>query len=284
MSKEENKKIKYKIHDEDKNTLFEKTDTQLWLFANYVVIFFILLSIVLVWLDTMPNIRENYSLYIFITDFVISWVFLIEYFYRWYHSSKKKTFPFKILNIFDFLSFFPFFVLAFTYWAWSSIFAIFRVFRLFRIFELIEKIPIAMKILRWINKHKVEYLAVVFMIFIVVTIFSTIVYYVEFHYWDPEVFSSLPITMWWGIVTMTTVWYWDMIPITALWKTISIFLMFFWPILVTILSSITVIIFIDSTQIWKFNKKDIRCVTCFEKNDNDSRYCKKCWKSVLHPH
>lgn len=280
MSKKEKDIIGYKIPDEDKNTVFEKTDTKLWLFANYLIIFFILLSIVIVWLDTVAEIRDNYFVIIFTLDLVISIVFWIEYFYRWYYSDKKKKFPFKILNIFDFMSFFPFFILFFLYWAWSSIFAVFRIFRIFRIFELMEKIPIAMKMLKWISKHKTEYLSVIFVIMIVVTIFSTIIYYIEFHFWDKEMFSSLPITIWWWIVTMTTVWYWDMVPLTSIWKTLSIFLMFFWPVLMTTLASITVLIFIDATKIIDLKWKRIDCPSCYWRNDSDAKFCNDCWKEM----
>ncbi len=273
-------KLKYIVPDEDKNTLFEKTDTSLGLYANYLIIFFILLSIILVWVDTIPWIDEKYKNIIFTLDLIISVVFALEYFYRWFHSDQKKVFPFKILNIFDALSFIPFFILLIFFKTWNSIFAIFRIFRIFRIFELIQKIPIAVKILRWINKHKIEYLAVIFIIFIVVTIFSTVIYFIEFNFWNKEVFSSLPISIWWGVVTMTTVWYGDMVPMTSIWKTISMLLMFIWPILITTLSSITVLIFIDSTKMIDLKWKKIDCPKCYAKNNNDAKFCNNCWKKL----
>jgi rRNA maturation endonuclease Nob1 len=56
--------------------------------------------------------------------------------------------------------------------------------------------------------------------------------------------------------------------------------MFLWPILITILSSITVIIFIESTQIidiWKWTKE---CSKCSTKNEKKSKYCKNCGKKL----
>ncbi len=269
-------KLKYKISDEDKNTLFEKTNTTLWLWANYLIIFLIFVSVVLVALDTIPWFSENFHNYIFILDLFISIVFAIEYFYRWYFSDKKSQFPFKILNIFDFLSFAPFFYLIWVYWVWSyTIFSIFRIFRVFRIFELIEKVPIALKLLRWLKTHKIEYLAAFFVISIVLVSFSTVIYLLEFNFWNKESFSSIPETLWWWVVTMTTVWYWDMVPSLAISKVLATFLMFLWPTLVTILSTITVIIFIESTKIIDINWKNKIC-KCWVKNENDARFCKGC--------
>ncbi len=271
---------KYKVRDDDKNTLFEKTDTKIWLWANYIILFFILLSVFLVWVDTIPELSNKYFFQIFIADLIISIVFLVEYIYRWKHSNDKIMYPFYFMNILHLLSFLPFFILVWIYWIWTySVFILFRILRIFRIFELIERIPIITKIIIWVKKHKIEYLASISLILIILVLFSTTAYYSEFYYWN-KLFSSLPETIWWAIVTMTNTWYWDLVPITFIWKSIAVLLMFLWPILITILSSITVIIFIESTQIidlWKWKKK---CNNCLYKNKKHSNYCNNCWKNI----
>ncbi len=268
----------YVISDEDKNTLFENTNTTLWLWANYLIIILIFVSVVLVWLDTVPWFSSKYHNTIFLLDLFISIVFAIEYFYRWYFSDKKIWFVFRILNIFDFLSFAPFFYLVIVYWIdHYTIFAIFRIFRVFRIFELIEKVPIALKLLKWLKTHKIEYLAAIFVIWIVLIFFSTIIYLLEFNFWNKEVFSSIPATLWWWVVTMTTVWYWDMVPTLTISKILATILMFLGPMLVTILSTITVIIFIESTKIINLTSKENICPKCWTSNENDAKFCKNCW-------
>jgi len=271
----------YVISDEDKNTLFENTNTILGLWANYLIIILIFVSVVLVCLDTVPWFSSKYHDDIFILDLFISIVFAIEYFYRWYFSDKKIWFLFRLLNIFDFLSFAPFFYLVIVYWIdHYTIFAIFRIFRVFRIFELIEKVPIALKLLKWLKTHKIEYFAAIFVIWIVLTFFSTIIYLLEFNFWNKEVFSSIPATLWWWVVTMTTVWYWDMVPTLTISKILATILMFLWPMLVTILSTITVIIFIESTKIINLTNKENTCPNCWTSNENDAKFCKNCWKKI----
>ncbi len=271
----------YNISDEDNNTLFEKTNTKLGLYANYLIIFLIFVSVLLVWLDTVKWFSQKYHTIIFFIDLFISVVFTIEYFYRWKYSSNKLKFPFRILNIFDFLSFAPFFYLIFIYWISSyTIFAIFRIFRVFRIFELIEKVPIALKLLKWLKTHKIEYIAAVFVISIVLVSFSTVIYFLEFNYWNKEIFSSIPATLWWWVVTMTTVWYWDMVPTLTISKILAWFLMFLWPMLVTVLSTITVIIFIESTKIIDIKSKNNTCENCWIANEKDAIYCKNCGEKL----
>lgn len=271
----------FKVPDEDKNTLFEKTNTKLWLWANYIVIFFVLLSVAIVWIDSIPWFSKKYLIYIFIADFIISTVFLLEYIYRWKNSSNKIKFPFYFMNILDLLSFFPFFILIWIYWIWHySIFALFRVLRIFRIFELVERLPIARKLIKGINSHRIEYLASIFVIFILLTIFSTLIYLIEYNWGNSNVFSSIPKTFWWAVVTMTTTWYWDMVPITFLWKLIATILMFLGPVIIAILSSITVLVFLDSTKIVEFNKSEKKCKNCWFLNSNNSNYCSNCWVKI----
>jgi len=245
----------YEVSEEDDNTIFEKTNTKLWLYANYTVIFFIILSIIIIFFDSIPGNKEKYLIEIFILDFIISSVFLFEYIYRYRQADEKTKFLFSTLNILDLLSFLPFFILLVFYWIWSyPIFAIFRIFRIFRIFELIERVPVVTKLFSWIYRHKLEYLSWFFIISVVLVVSSVLVYFSEQYFWNKEIFSSMPATLWWSIVTLSTTWYGDMIPQSIVWKIIAWILMILWPMFVAILSSITAIIFLETTKIINFNK------------------------------
>lgn len=274
-------RVVYEISDEDKNTIFEKTNTRLWLWANYMVIFLILLSVIIVWFDTIPWFNQKYWFEVFIIDFFISTIFLFEYLYRWKHSDHKKDFPFRMMNLLDLLSFLPFFILIAMYGFWSYwIFVLFRIFRVLRIYELVQRIPIIRKIWRWIIKNKIEYLTAIFVILIILIIFSSLAYLCEQKWWNAVGFSSIPETFWWAVVTFSTTWYWDIIPMSLWWKVIASLLMVLWPILITILSTITVIIFIDSTKIINIKMKNKKCKHCDSENENDANFCDRCWKKI----
>jgi len=284
MEEEEKKYIKYKIPDEDKNTVFEKTDEKIWIFSNFFVVFLILLSIAIAFIATIPNLEKSYFFTLFILDFIISTLFAWEYFYRLKHSKHKKKFPFRILNIFDLLSFLPFFIIIIIKWITIiPLLALFRIFRIFRIIELFEKIPITKRFLKWLAKHSKELIVGNFIIFFILIIFSSLIYLAENYWWNWKVFSSLPKTIWWWIYALTTSGDAWMIPTTPIWRIISGILMVLWPILISILSSIIVLIFLDSTSMIELKKKKhkkIKCPKCRTKNSYKSNFCKKCWEKL----
>ncbi len=269
------------IDDTDKNTLFEHTETKIWKIANFFIVILIILSIVLVMFESMWNNGKEFLYQIFIADLIISSLFWIEYIYRYIRSDKKSSFFYRPMNILDLLSFLPFFIITIIFWIGNyAILAIFRIFRLFKIFELFQRIPILVKLFRWINSHKVEYTAWIVIIWIILISFSTIIYFFESTFsWNTD-FTSIPSTIWWAVVTMTTVWYWDMIPHSLWGKIFGWFLMFLWPIVIAILSSLTVLIFLESTKMIQYKKRDTSCNSCWANNLKDNNYCRHCWEKM----
>lgn len=276
-----NKKFfKYYVSDEDKNTIFEKTNKWIWVYSNYIILFLIIISIIMAFLSTLWDFYNTYFFYFFIADFIISLIFWIEYIYRFINSDNKKSFPFSFLNLLDLLSFLPFFILFLIKWPWFYwLFALFRIFRIFRIIELLEKMPITLGFVKWLNKHKVEIIIWFFIISLILVIFTSLIYVFENFWWAKETFSSLPKTLWWGIYALTTSWDAWMHPESFIWRVLSWILMVMWPILISIISSITVLIFLDSTSIIDLKKRK-ECKKCWTKNESNSKYCKKCWKEL----
>ena len=102
---------------------------------------------------------------------------------------------------------------------------------------------------------------------------STFVYYFEFPT-NPD-FSSIPQSLWWGIVTMSTVGYGDMAPITLGGRILGVLLILLGPVLLAVISSITILVFMDVAEGQRRTDTKI-CTTCKTRNPEDANFCFNC--------
>jgi voltage-gated potassium channel len=184
----------------------------------------IIINIFAITLESVEYIRKEYQdefrkLEVFSIIF-----FTIEYVLRLYcivenpkYSDPVKgrlRFAMTPLAIVDLLAFLPFYLTFFGYLRFLRIFRLMALFRMFKIARYLH----ALKIFRDVIHERREQLVLsfIFILFILVLI-SFAMFYAE-HEAQPDNFSSIPATMWWGIATLTTVGYGDMVPITSLGK------------------------------------------------------------------
>lgn len=192
---------------------------------NLVLITIITLNAIAIVLHTVPEYNQRFAR--LFTDFELFSVgfFTIEYLLRvWVSVENEKyhhwfwgrlRYIVSTSALIDMLAIFPFYFSLF-----ATDLAIVRILRLFRIFRLfrISRYSHAFRLIQNVVKEKKEELVlstmlVIFMLIIV----SSVMYYIE-HPAQPDKFSSIPATMWWGVTAMTTVGYGDIHPITPLGK------------------------------------------------------------------
>jgi voltage-gated potassium channel len=190
-----------------------------------IVILTIILNIFEIVLDSVPGIHDKYAT-VFKNFEIYSLIFFtVEYIARVYSIVEDRRFadpvwgrlryiktPIALVDLFAFLPFYLVFLpvdLRFL--------RIFRLMALFRMFKIARYLH-ALIIFRRVLKDRKEQLVLSFIfILFVLVIISFIMFYAE-HEAQPDKFSSIPATMWWGIATLTTVGYGDIVPITSLGK------------------------------------------------------------------
>lgn len=272
---------KYENILEDKNSIA-------WKWWNRLIVGFVFLSLWLLWLETLPQLYIQYFNYFLFLHILISSVFLLEYVYRFTRSKDKRAFVTNMYNTADLLSFFPFLVeVVFSLIWWFTVahsyFQALRLLRVLRLFDLIKDAPILYHFFHSLKKYKYEYRALFILMLITLVIITFFVYH--FENWINPQFKSIPDTLWWAIVTMMTVWYWDMYPLTFFWKAFWVVLMIFWPVIVSILSSITILVFMDVAETQKKSKHFHMlwkiCLRCKVENLETANYCHWCWKKLI---
>ena len=263
--------------------ILDDPKSKLWFVLNLLIIWLIILSIIFIIFESIWDNSIKYAKFLYISDWIISSIFAIEYFYRFFNSSNKIKFTFKALNIVDLLAFLPFFLEIIFAWMMDVTFLkALRILRVFRIFKLVKHFKSIWFILTWLKNYRAEYQVWWILVVIVLLLSSILIYHIE---WSiNEWFNSIPKTLWWSVVTMTTVWYWDTYPITILWKIFWAFVILIWPMVIAMISSITVLVFFEVAE--KNKREKIKnkikvCPKCFT-NDNpfDSNYCRKCWEQI----
>lgn len=277
----ENNHIEKNNKEEIIENILNDPNSKIGIKLNFIILFLIIISI---WLIIFESIWDNsikYSKLLYISDWIISTIFAIEYIYRFIMTKKKIQFSFKIMNIIDLLAFLPFFI-ELLFWSLinMSYLKALRILRIFRIFKLLRHFKSISYIFKWIQNYKSEYQVWVILIIIVVLLSSILMYNIE---WNVnEWFKTIPDAMRWSIVTIATIWYWDTFPITTFWKIIWSMVILIWPLVIAMISSITVLVFFEVAQKNKENKLSSKFLLCERCNtieyDLNSNYCRKCSK------
>ncbi len=199
----------------------------------YLMSVLIVLNVLAVILETEETIARPLS-YIFNAFEIFSVaVFTIEYLMRlWVCTAKSKykqpvigrlRYAITPLAFIDLLAILPFYLAVLLPVDLRFLRAL-RLFRLLRVFKLVRYAE-SMRTLGRVLFAKKEQLLVTFFILFVVLIFtSSLMYFVE-HEAQPKAFSSIPAAMWWGVATLTTVGYGDVLPVTPLGKFLGAIIM-----------------------------------------------------------
>jgi len=204
------------------NIMF-KADTKSGLAFDILLLVFILLSVLLVMLESVDGMNAKYGEYFDIAEWVITIMFSIEYLLRIFVSKKPLKYIFSGLGIIDLLSILPKY-LAFVFVGSNALIAI-RALRLLRVFRLLKLARYVGESNKLVNALKASRIKIsVFLLFIVIVciILGTIMYLIE---GSEHGFTSIPRSVYWCIVTMTTVGFGDIAPQTPLGQLIAALVM-----------------------------------------------------------
>ena len=190
---------------------------------DIVLLIVILYSVVIVMLESIPRIDENYHDFLNISEWAVTILFTIEYILRIVCIRKPGKYIFSFFGIVDLLSTIPkylsFFVVGSQY---ITAFRALRLLRVFRILKLVRYVGESNNLLRALRASRAKIFIFVFFVLIISVLLGTIMYLVE----GPEHgFNSIPHSVYWTIVTLTTVGYGDISPETGVGQLIATFIM-----------------------------------------------------------
>jgi voltage-gated potassium channel len=252
--------------------IFE-ADTKAGKAFDIVLFIAILLSIFFVMLNSVNTLHEKYRMFFYYSEWFLTILFTIEYILRIYTVRKPFKYIFSFYGIVDFLAILPSYLAFFL--TGSGFMTVVRVFRLMRIFRVLKlaRYVRAGNLLAAALKNSLSKIIVFFEVLVtIVIIMGSLMYLVE---GSENGFDNIPKSIYWAIVTVTTVGYGDIAPQTVLGQTIASLLM------IVGYSIIAVPTGIISSEAIRTNKKENTntqvCQNCFwSEHDDDALYCKKC--------
>ncbi|MGE8068679.1 ion transporter [Pseudomonas sp. NPDC089569] len=196
-----------------------QTDTVAGRRFDSILLLIILASLVVVMLDSIDDVHRNYADLLAYIEWGFTVIFLGEYILRLYCSPKPLRYAFSFYGLVDLLAIVPG-ILA-LYYSDAQYLLIIRIIRMLRIFRVLKLGPYlkqAHYLLDALRGSKQKILVFLLSVCTLVTVFGTLMYVVE----GPERgFTSIPKSIYWAIVTLTTVGYGDIVPKTPLGQVIS---------------------------------------------------------------
>jgi len=273
--------LKQTAHNTNWKTKLHKiiyeADTPAGKWFDIALIIAILFSIILVMLESVESIDSNYHNFLNYAEWAITILFTLEYFARIVVIKKPSNYIFSFYGIIDFLATIPKYVsLIFVGTQALIVLRALRLLRVFRILKLTRYLGASVNLTTALKASKTKILIFLFSVIVLTIILGTIMYLVE---GPKNGFTSIPYSMYWAIVTLTTVGYGDISPITPLGQFIASIVMILGYGIIAVPTGIV------TAEMTKENAKihtgTQSCKHCLADNHIDgAEFCHKCGQKL----
>ncbi len=234
----------------------------------------ILLSVVTVSFESVKSLSDIYQNQFYILEWGFTILFTLEYILRLWVTQRKRKYIFSFFGIIDFLSTLPAYLGLIITGAHSLIvLRSFRLLRVFRIFKLARFVGEASQLRQALRASRPKIVVFITAVSIIVVTMGTIMYIVE---GGVNGFTSIPKSIYWAIVTLTTVGYGDIAPVTVVGQSIAALIMILGYAIIAVPTGIV------TAEIGRsmYNlKTDTRktCNNCSHQEvDSNANFCKNC--------
>lgn len=265
-----NKGWRYKLHE-----IIYGTHTPAGKLFDIILLVLILYSIIIVMLESVPRIDQKYHEFLDVSEWVVTILFTIEYILRIVCIKRPIKYVASFFGVIDLLSTIPKYLSFFIGGSqFMTAFRALRLLRVFRILKLVRFVGESNNLVRALKASRTKIFVFVFFVLIVSVLLGTIMYMVE----GPEHgFNSIPHSVYWTIVTLTTVGYGDISPETALGQLIATLIMIIGYGIIAVPTGIVSAEYAAR----KHEEKDVdegrSCQNCgAEIVLSDADYCRKC--------
>jgi len=253
--------------------IFE-ADTKIGKLFDVILLIVILISVISVILESVDSINKEYHNIIIAFEWTITILFTIEYFLRIYSINKPLKYIFSFMGIIDLLSIIPtYLIFVFPVAHSLSVIRSIRLIRVFRVFKLSHYLRGAHTMQIALRSSRPKIIVFLLSIIILVIVLGTLMYIIEGSYGTIG-FDNIPNSIYWAVVTLTTVGYGTVTPITIFGKIVASFIMILGYGIIAVPTGIV------TSEFARRKKEKISTQSCpdcaKEGHEVDSKFCKQC--------
>ncbi|MBL4669403.1 MAG: ion transporter [Flavobacteriales bacterium] len=255
-----------KLHE----IIFE-ADTRAGKWFDILLLILILLSVATVMLESVNSISLLYGTELRILEWVFTILFTLEYIARLVSIGKPLKYVFSFYGVIDFISIIPTYLGIFISGTHTlSIIRSIRLLRVFRILKLAQFISEADVLIKALKASRAKIVVFLFALLSLTFILGTVMYLIET---PGSGFTSIPRSIYWAIVTLTTVGYGDIAPQTILGQTLASFIMIIGYAIIAVPTGIVGAELAKTTP----STNTQACPNCsLGGHDDNAKYCKFC--------
>ncbi len=232
-------------------------------------------------LESVPRFDKHYHDFFNISEWVVTMLFSIEYILRLISIKRPSKYVFSFFGIIDLLSTIPkYLTFFFLQTQFLTAFRALRLLRVFRILKLVRFVGESNNLVRALKASKTKISVFVFFVLVISVLLGTIMYLVE---GPTHGFNSIPHSIYWTIVTLTTVGYGDISPETPLGQFIAAFIMIIGYGIIAVPTGIVSAEYATHSKNQKDHNDEGRsCPSCgTDIKRSDAEYCRKCGYKLI---
>jgi len=252
--------------------IFE-SDTPLAKGFDIVLIAMILTSVLVVMLDTVERFGAVYGGLFYWLEWGFTLIFTIELLVRIYILDKPQRYLRSFYGIIDVVAILPTWLMLLIPGTQTLVIVrLLRVLRIFRVLRLMQFVGEGRLLVEALKNSVHQIFLFLFTVLLLVTLFAALVYMIEP---DEAGFTSIPMSIYWAIVTLTTVGYGDIVPVTPLGQAISTLVMLIGYSIIAVPTGVFSAEVIRSIRADRYS--DQACPGCgHDRHEKRARYCLKC--------
>lgn len=246
---------------------------------DWLLIVLILASVFIVILDSVDSLHRQFFWLFGILEWMFTIVFTVEYLLRIYSSPRPIRYMTSFYGIIDLITVLPTYIgVIFSGAHAFLVLRVLRVLRIFRLLKLVKMMRAGSTIMLSLKASREKIVVFLIFVLLLVTIMGSMMYIIEAG--TDSGFTSIPVSIYWAIVTLTTVGYGDIAPGTWLGQFIAALVMIMGYAVIAVPTGIVSAEFIEQRKIAALDRTP--CDRCGKnEHEQNARYCSRCGERLL---